>query len=279
MNWTKQPQPSPELSGWNLTINNTEPCMRTFNPDNRWRRSRAVLMLCCALTAPLAAQPFRFTDVTLQTGIAFVHNNGFCGAYYIAESVTAGLALFDYDLDGDIDIYVITAPFQEDQTEPSRRNALCRNDGQWRFTDVTATAGVGAPRFAMGVAVADYDNDGDVGIVVLNSGAAPILLRNDTESKDHWPQVDLKGTQTNRDEVGAQIGMYADDLLLVDQVHSGRGYQSYYGTWLYFGLGDQTQTDRIELAWIRGNTDVYHQIKTDQRIVLVEGQPQFTTLD
>jgi hypothetical protein len=117
-------------------------------------------------------------DVTDATGIDFVHVDGSSGERYIVETVTAGLATFDYDGDGLIDIYFLNGAPLKGATYPSTpRNTLWRNEGDWRFTDVTDEAGVGDTGFGLGVAAADYDNDGDQDLYVNNYGPN-VLYRN-----------------------------------------------------------------------------------------------------
>jgi hypothetical protein len=119
-----------------------------------------------------------FNDVTEETGITFKHCDGSSGQHYIMETVTAGLALLDYDNDGDIDIYFVNGsslPGLEPDIPP--RNELYRNDGGWTFTNVTDEAGVGDKGFGLGVAVGDYDKDGDPDIFVNNYGP-DVLYRN-----------------------------------------------------------------------------------------------------
>jgi hypothetical protein len=81
----------------------------------------------------------------------------------------------------------------------------------------------------------------------------------------------LKGVKTNRDGVGARVKVVSGDLTLIDEVHSGRGYQSHYGSRLYFGLGSRDKIDRIEVSWIGGGVDVFENIAIDQLITLTEG--------
>jgi hypothetical protein len=117
------------------------------------------------------------TDVTDQTGIEFQHTDGSSGQRYIVETVTAGLALLDYDNDGDDDIYLLNgAPLRGAEPEVAH-NALYRNDGNWSFIDVTQQAGVGDSGFGLGVAAADYDNDGDLDLYINNYGPN-VLYRN-----------------------------------------------------------------------------------------------------
>ncbi|MBM4091012.1 MAG: CRTAC1 family protein [Planctomycetes bacterium] len=147
----------------------------------------AIVVACSSCSrheppAPLPstpACPIQFRDVTRSTGITFVHTDGGSGNRYIVETVTGGLALFDYDGDGLIDIYFLNgAPLLGTPVDRPPTNALYRNEGNWRFTDVTSRAGVGDAGFGLGVAVADYDNDGHLDIYVNNYGPN-VLYRNE----------------------------------------------------------------------------------------------------
>ena len=129
------------------------------------------------LTASAAGQVL-FHDVTDQTGITFRHTDGGSGKEYIVEYISAGVALFDYDRDGDDDVYFLNgAPLLGTHVDVLPRNALYRNDGHWRFTDVTRRAGVGDTGHGLGVAAGDYDNDGDLDLYVNNFGPN-VLYRN-----------------------------------------------------------------------------------------------------
>ena len=111
----------------------------------------------------------------------------------------------------------------------------------------------------------------DIDVVILNSRREPTILRNDTQTKGHWLQVCLRGVKTNRDGVGAHVKVVSGDLALLDEVHSGRGYQSHYGMRLHFGLGNREKIDRIEVRWIGGGFDVFKNIAVDQLLTITEG--------
>ena len=101
------------------------------------------------------------------------------GRHYIVETVFSGLALLDYDGDGDVDIYFLNGaalPGMKARVPP--QDALYRNDGNWKFTDVTDRAGVGDTEHGLGVAAADYDNDGDVDLYVNNFGPNALYRNN-----------------------------------------------------------------------------------------------------
>ncbi len=127
---------------------------------------------CLILLLPIrssAESPIVFTDVTPESGIEFVHSDGSDGRHFIIESMSAGLALLDFDNDGDLDVYFLSgAPIEGGGIEARPTNALYRNDGDLKFTDVTRQSGVGDTGFGLGVACADYDNDGYVDLYINN---------------------------------------------------------------------------------------------------------------
>ncbi|HCO92753.1 MAG TPA: hypothetical protein DIU00_02180 [Phycisphaerales bacterium] len=148
-----------------------------------------------------ADSPMLLRDVTKETGITFTHTDGGSGQHYIMETVSAGLALFDYDNDGDIDIYFLNgAPLKGTEVEVKPKNALYRNEGGWKFTDVTERAGVGDSGYGLGVTVGDYDNDGDLDIYLNNYGPN-VLYRNNGDGT--FTDVAQKAGVDNGFHVGA----------------------------------------------------------------------------
>ncbi|MCI0745468.1 MAG: CRTAC1 family protein [Verrucomicrobia subdivision 3 bacterium] len=143
-----------------------------------------ILVVPCALIIShwsLGASPIQLRDVTRETGITFVHTDGSSGQRYIVETVASGLALFDYDNDGDVDIYFLNgAPLRGVlATRPAApRNSLWRNDGNWKFTDVTDRSGLADTNYSLGVATADYDNDGDQDVYISNFGPNKLYRNN-----------------------------------------------------------------------------------------------------
>ena len=208
-------------------------------------------------------------DVTLVTG---------AGAGTVPY-VTWGNGLVDFDSDGDRDIFVAcghlydTVDRLDDTTSYLARNILLMNTGDGRFVNVSRQSGDGlaVKLSSRGAAFDDLDGDGDVDAVILNSRREPTILRNDSDSDNHWVQIRLRGVKSNRDGVGARVTVVAGDLTQVDEVHSGRGYQSHYGTRLHFGLGDHDRIDRIEVRWLGGGVDVLADPATDRALTIVEG--------
>ncbi len=208
-------------------------------------------------------------DVTMSTG---------AGAGTLPH-VTWGVGLIDFDNDGHRDLYIACGHLYDnvdlfsDATSYRVRNILLRNDGRGRFLDVSDRSGDGLlPELSSrGAAFDDLDNSGRIDVVVLNSRSPPTVLRNESPGGHHWLQVELEGTRTNRDGVGARVTVAAGDLVQVAEVHAGRSYQSHYGTRLHFGLGRRDHVDRIEVRWIGGDVEVFESPGVDRLIKLREG--------
>jgi hypothetical protein len=211
-----------------------------------------------------------FEDVTVQA------NAGVRTLPYI----NWGCGLVDFDNDGHKDLFVANGHIEESidkidsTTAYAPGNTLLRNTGDGRFVDVTKTGGDGMliRASARGAAFDDLDNDGRVDVVVLNSNAPATVLRNETPGGNHWIQLQLRGVKTNRDGVGAGMRVTAGDLVQIDEMHSGRGYQSHFGSRLHFGLGKRDRVDRIEIRWIGGGVDVFENIAVDRLVTLTEGK-------
>ena len=119
-----------------------------------------------------------FTDVTAEAGIEFQHTDGRSGRYYLLEELGSGAAFFDYDNDGDLDIYFVNGTYLPGAISESQpTNALYRNNGDGTFTDVTNLSGVGDTGYGVGCCVGDFDNDGYLDIYVTNFGKN-VLYRN-----------------------------------------------------------------------------------------------------
>jgi enediyne biosynthesis protein E4 len=134
---------------------------------------RTIPLLCAAVLAfaqSLAVAPIAFEEIAERAGVRFVANNSATPARQQPEGLVAGVALFDYDGDGYLDIYFVNGARMPSLVKdgPQFQNRLFHNNGNLTFTDVTAKAGVGGAGYGMGVAVGDYDNDGRPDLYVAN---------------------------------------------------------------------------------------------------------------
>jgi len=213
-----------------------------------------------------------FQDVTRRTGAG-------TDTY---QHVTWGAGLIDLDNDSNRDLFIACGHLIDnveqfdDTTSYLARNIVLRNTGQGRYVNVSAECGDGLlPKLSSrGAAFDDLDNDGDLDVVILNSRREPTILRNDSSPAHHWIQIQLRGTTSNRDGIGARVTVTAGDLTQIDEVHSGRSYQSDFGKRLHFGLGRRSTIEQVRVDWIGGGTDIIRDVEVDRRITIVEGHRQ-----
>ena len=137
------------------------------------------LLLSLLIISNSSGQPsVTFTDVTEESGITFQHEDGRSYKKYFVETLGSGVALFDYDNDNDVDIYLVNGTnLDSPDAVPDAMNRLYRNDGTGHFVDVTEISGVGHRGYGAGVCVGDYDNDGWLDLYVTNF-KANVLYRN-----------------------------------------------------------------------------------------------------
>lgn len=190
-----------------------------------------------------------------------------------------GTRFFDYDNDGDLDLFCANGHIFHNvaQLESSltyeQTNQLLRND-QGRFTDVSASAGPAfqIARVSRGAAFGDYDDDGDVDILVTNNNGLAELLRNEGGSRQHWLTVRIVGTKSNRDGIGARLELWAGGRRQVREVASGASYLSTHDLRVHFGLGTSKRVDRLDINWPSGQVDRWEDLDADQFLVVREGE-------
>lgn len=214
-----------------------------------------------------------FEDVATATNAgesAFPYVNWGCGMVDFDNSGRRSIFLGNGHTEDNIEL-------REPTTSYRCRNLVLQNTDTGKFLDVSDRAGLTSlpPHAARGVAFDDLDNDGAVDVVILNSRERPTVLRNRYYAHggtNHWLQLRLAGVKANRDGVGARVRVVAGELSQIDEVHSGRGYQSHWGSRLSFGLGRHARADRIEVRWIGGGVDVLTDVPANQQLTIVEGR-------
>ena len=196
-----------------------------------------------------------------------------------------GTRFIDYDHDGLRDIFVVNGHVLDnvhlfhEKTTYAEPKLVFRNTGN-TFKNVTSELGadLSRPRVSRAAAFADYDNDGDIDVLVNNNGQGAELLRNDGGNGSHWLQIRLIGTKSNRDGVGARVQVAAGDLVQFEQQKGGMSYQSAHDPRLHFGLGKRTKVDLIEVRWPSGTEDLIKDVNADRVVVIREGNGRAETM-
>jgi enediyne biosynthesis protein E4 len=191
-----------------------------------------------------------------------------------------GCGFFDFDNDGWRDVFIANGhvypePGAQGLAAPYRqRNLLYRNMGDGTFQDVTKISGTGLEieRSGRGVAFGDLDNDGDLDLVINNQNDPPAVLQNQGGNRNHCIQVSLRGTDSNRDGIGARVAVSANGKRQIDEVHSGGSYLSQNDLCLHFGLGETERVEEIEVRWPSGKVDTLKNVAVDQRLFIQESR-------
>jgi enediyne biosynthesis protein E4 len=222
------------------------------------------------------------------------HNNGdgtFTDSTYVAGLgdvgwlfTTFGAKFLDYDNDGWKDVILANGQVfpQIDRHQTgityAERKLLFHNRGPGqdgvKFDEVGLRSGPGfaVKKVSRGLAVADYDNDGDVEILVTNMNDSPDLLRHARKNPRHSILVKTIGARSNRDGIGAKVTVAAGGLTEYDEVRSGGSYLSSSDLRLHFGVGAATKIDNLEVRWPSGQKDAGTNLSVDRMFVVKEGQ-------
>ncbi len=211
-----------------------------------------------------------FIDTTVLTGIA-EHTHRYLGW---------GIGFFDYDNDGHKDIFVANGHTMDNiaevdsATTAPQQNLLFRNLGNGQFANVTELMGSGFAlrKVSRAAAFGDYDNDGDIDILVTNWNQTADLLRNEGGNNNNWIQILAVGTQSNRSAIGARIKLVAGELTQYAEIQSSGSYLAFSDLRAHFGLKNAHTVDLVEIRWPSGKIDTATKLSVNQRFIAVEGQ-------
>jgi hypothetical protein len=169
--------------------------------------------------------------------------------------MAGGVGVFDYNRDGRPDIFFTNGASISSlkKDSPKYSNRLLRNDGHGVFTDVTKAAGAAGLGYDNGVAIGDYDNEGEAEIWV-----------NRTEGAGHWLGIQLEGTKSNRDGIGAVVKVVTKAGAQWNHMTSSVGYaSSSYGP-VHFGLGPEDKAEQVEIRWPSGLVQTIRNVAGDR---------------
>jgi enediyne biosynthesis protein E4 len=210
-----------------------------------------------------------FDDVTFPAGMGL--NTRWLGW---------GCGFIDVDNDGWSDIFLVNGhvyPEVEKLTTEAgyaQPKVLYRNLQNGSFADVSQRAGaaVMSPNPSRGAAFGDYDNDGDVDILINSVNGPPELLRADSLNQNNWIKIKLIGVKSNRDGIGARIKCVTEGGSQIDEVRSGGSYYSQNDLRIHFGLGKNQRVENLEISWPGGKVDTFRNLTANQLVVVKEGQ-------
>ncbi len=191
-----------------------------------------------------------------------------------------GTTWMDYDNDGWVDLYVSNETYFPVFGE-FYDNVMYRNLGDLTFAVSSSNSPLNSSLGGYGTATLDMDRDGKLDIVIANSGATDgnQLLVNQTNNEHHWISLELKGTLSNRDAIGAMVYLFATDLRLCDQVMAGTGYASQNSLSVHFGLGEYTEIDSLVVKWPSGQNEVFTDLLVDDYYHIIEGTSITNTVE
>ena len=189
-----------------------------------------------------------------------------------------GVGFLDFDNDGWKDLFLANGHVYSQiagrkihltYKEPK---VLYRNLGNGRFEDVSAKAGpaIKAENLGRGCAFGDFDNDGDVDVIINNLDGPPTLLRNDGGNRNNWIMIKCVGVKSNRSAIGARVRITTGARSQIDEVMSGSSYYSQNDFRLHFGLGSATKVDSVEIAWPSGLKESFKSLASNHLYVIQE---------
>ena len=190
-----------------------------------------------------------------------------------------GVGFLDLENDGWLDLFLVNGHVYPEverlKTEAGykQRKVVYRNLRSGRFEDVTEQLGppVTTPKAGRGAAFADFDNDGDLDVVVNNVHDTPDLFRLDQSGERHWIAVTLVGTSSNRNAIGSRVQLVTADGVQRQEVRGGGSYYSQNDLRVHFGLGTSRAIERLEVRWPNGREEAWTALAIDQFHTLKEG--------
>ena len=217
-----------------------------------------------------ASAPGVFDDVSMASGVGLPSRN----------TLGFGCVFLDADLDGTLDLAVANGHIDETvrnirgNVGYAQPGQLFLNQRNGKFRDVASEVGGGfdKPRVGRGLAYADFDRDGDLDVLMTTNNGPAVLFRNDQLAGNHSVRFELRGTESNRDAIGAKVQVFAGDLHQSRMVRGGSSYLSQSELPLTCGLGNRDKIDSVVIDWPSGRSDQYKGLRARRAYKCLEGK-------
>ncbi len=185
-----------------------------------------------------------------------------------------GAMFFDYDNDGDEDLYVVSGFLDIPQPPNAKEqpNVLLRNEGNGTFVDVSAGSGAENSGYGRGAAYLDFNGDGCLDLVICNYGQSALLFENLCDTGNHWLVVDVRGATGNRNGIGARVTISVEGVTQIREISAGSSQMGQNMGEAHFGLGSATQVDSVTVTWPSGKVQTITEVVPDQNLIMVEPQ-------
>jgi enediyne biosynthesis protein E4 len=211
-----------------------------------------------------------YRDVATEAGVGFPSRN------YLGF----GCVLGDFDLDGRLDLLTVNGHIDDTvrnirgNVGYAQRPQLFLNQGGFRFRDASGAVGGGfaQPRVGRGLAVGDFDRDGDLDVLMTTNNGAAVLLRNDQRAGNRSIRFRLRGTVSNRDAIGSTVRIFYEGISQSRMVKSGSSYLSQSELPVTFGVGRRDRIDRAVVTWPNGRTEEFTSLATGRSYDWIEGK-------
>lgn len=190
-----------------------------------------------------------------------------------------GTNFADFDNDGWTDLFFANGHLHDNIEKfeevgiYKQQNQLFYNQGNGLYTDISKKCGDGLQieKSSRGSVFGDYDNDGDLDMLIMNIADTPDLLRNDTPPQNNWLSIKLIGKETNRDAIGTKVTLQVGDTTRRIEVKSGGSYLSQNQFRLQVGLGTAKKVDQLAIKWQNGIQEILENVKSNQQLTIEEG--------
>ena len=211
-----------------------------------------------------------YRDVATEAGVGFPSRN------YLGF----GCVLGDFDLDGRLDLLTVNGHIDDTvrnirgNVGYAQRPQLFLNQGNFRFRDASGTVGGGfaQPRVGRGLAVGDFDRDGDLDVLMTTNNGSAVLLRNDQTAGNRSVRLRLRGTVSNRDAIGSTVRVFYEGVSQSRMVKSGSSYLSQSELPVTFGVGRRDRIERAVVTWPNGRTEEFKSLATGRSYEWIEGK-------